>query len=427
MQLWNDYEGRTIAEAYPLEKLLSPEGRSAFFSTSNGTGTPAIIRLIEPHFDDAEILSRWRQVAELHDPHLITLRKYGQAELDGTSVLYAVMEPSDDNLAEILKQRPLTPQEARDLAISLVAALQTLHAHDLIHEHIEPANVLAIGDLIKLRSDCVREIPDNPEAPEEAATLRARDVHDLALVLLQALTLRSTLPGAPLPTPFDAIIHNGISGTWGLAQISAALTPRAARVPRPTAPTPAPTPPTSTQSTLPKPAATPSIAPNVSDRLIRPVENLPSRPRGLWIACGAITLLLLVFLWRHFSATPAAAPVTPSPQTALAAPAPTTAPQATPPAAETSATPTPTPPSGTRNQWRVVAYTFNRQDQAQKKADLLSTRYASLHPSVFTPTGRAPYLVTLGGPMTRDQATALRNQARAAGLPRDTYTQNYSR
>ena len=42
MQLWNDYEGRTIAEAYPLEKLLSPEGRSAYFSTANGTGTPPL-------------------------------------------------------------------------------------------------------------------------------------------------------------------------------------------------------------------------------------------------------------------------------------------------------------------------------------------------------------------------------------------------
>ena len=47
MQLWNDYEWRTIAEAYPLNKLVRPEGRSAFFLTTNGTGTPAMVRVIE--------------------------------------------------------------------------------------------------------------------------------------------------------------------------------------------------------------------------------------------------------------------------------------------------------------------------------------------------------------------------------------------
>src|ERR1700681_2726907 len=55
MQLWNDYEGKTIDESYPLEKLISPEGRSAFFSTRNGTGALALVRLIESHFDEAEI------------------------------------------------------------------------------------------------------------------------------------------------------------------------------------------------------------------------------------------------------------------------------------------------------------------------------------------------------------------------------------
>src|SRR5258705_13339099 len=60
MQLWNDYEGRTIAEAYPLNKLVRPEGRSAFFLTTNGTGTPAMVRVIEAHFDESEILHRWR-------------------------------------------------------------------------------------------------------------------------------------------------------------------------------------------------------------------------------------------------------------------------------------------------------------------------------------------------------------------------------
>src|SRR5277367_3279805 len=56
MELWTEYEGRTIDGAFPLKKLLLPEGRSAFFSTSNGNGVSTVIRLIAAHFDEEEIL-----------------------------------------------------------------------------------------------------------------------------------------------------------------------------------------------------------------------------------------------------------------------------------------------------------------------------------------------------------------------------------
>jgi hypothetical protein len=74
-----------------------------------------------------------------------------------------------------------------------------------------------------------------------------------------------------------------------------------------------------------------------------------------------------------------------------------------------------------------VAYTFNRENQAKQRADSLAKRDPSLNPEVFTPNGRAPYLVTVGGPMTREQAEAFKKKARSAGLPRDLYAQNYAR
>src|ERR1700678_4568553 len=116
MELWTEYEGRTIDGDFPLTKLLRPEGRSAFFSTSDGTGEPTGIRLIESHFDDDEILSRWRGVTALNHANLLKLKKYGQVDLDGTSLLYAVMEPVEANLGEILSQQRLTVPEARQIA-----------------------------------------------------------------------------------------------------------------------------------------------------------------------------------------------------------------------------------------------------------------------------------------------------------------------
>ena len=56
MQLWTEYEGVTVESAFPLEKLLMPEGRSALFSTVSPDGEPTVVRLIECHFDEEEIL-----------------------------------------------------------------------------------------------------------------------------------------------------------------------------------------------------------------------------------------------------------------------------------------------------------------------------------------------------------------------------------
>ena len=511
MQLWNDYEGRTIAEAYPLNKLVRPEGRSAFFLTTNGTGTQALVRLIEAHYDESEILNRWRAVSEIKQENLVAMRKFGEAELDGTPLVYAVMEPTEISLAELLENRTLTPEETRQLATSLVAALQALHERDFVHERVEPANILAAGEVVKLRSDCVREIVAGPEGPT-IAELKANDAHALAVVLLQALTGRNTLQGSAtlLPTPFDGIIRNGLSGKWGLAEMAAALGPvkpnQVAEAIAKSAPKPTPLPtqeskpassPVAETKTVPQSniaasagtatpqsvstaqrvseirsvsAATsdpktdaaavasslssssappvkplvPVQTPDVRHRIVRPVEAAPRRKR-LWIAGAVGAVLLLILFWRLMRSEPTnGATAGSQPIPTLASPQPGDTPAANsaaaaktkptaavgPKSSDTARTPavasTNNAVAGARTQWRVVAFTFNHQDQAQQKADSLAKRDASLRPEVFTPSGHAPYLVTVGGPMTRDQAEAFKQKARNAGLPHDTYAQNYA-
>ena len=225
MELWTEYEGRTIDGAFPLTKLLRPEGRSAFFSTLNDAGVPRLIRLIEAHFDEDEILARWRGVTALNHPNILKLEGFGTVVIDDTSLIYAVMEPVDGNLGEVVIRQRLTVPETKQLAVSLVAALQTLHAHGFVHEHVAPANVLAVGEVVKLRSDCIREAPAGPEGQ----ALKTRDLHDLAVVLLEALTQQRTLEAAarnlPLPAPFDQVVPKAMSGEWGLVETAAALEP----------------------------------------------------------------------------------------------------------------------------------------------------------------------------------------------------------
>ena len=127
MELWTEYEGRTIDGVFPLNKLLLPEGRSAFFSTSNGKGVPTVIRLIASHFDEEEILARWRGVEALGHPNILKIEQYGQLVLDDTTVVYAVFEPVDASLAEVIATQRLTVADATQLASSLASALEVLH------------------------------------------------------------------------------------------------------------------------------------------------------------------------------------------------------------------------------------------------------------------------------------------------------------
>jgi hypothetical protein len=432
MELWTEYEGRTIDGAFPLTKLIRPEGRSAFFSTSNGTGGPTVIRLIESHFDDEEILVRWRGIQALNHPNLVKLIQFGRVMLDETSLVYAVMEPVDANMAEILSERRLTVQETKQIATSLASALEALHTNGFVHEHLEPANVLAVGESIKLRSDCIRETPEGREGSE----LKRKDAYDFAVVLLQALTQKKTLEEAkrelPPDPPLDPVIRKGISGEWGIPEMAAALRPDTEiRVEaRPVA---------VSQPRAEKVAETPVELPTYPTNRVRVAEEKQGGIEGrrLVIGGGAMLLLLLIALflhgrWSKSAGAVQANAVVPAVATE-AAPAPDLeAPAASAPAVSTPAVSVPeasAPASagGGTGQWRVVAFTYNREAQAQQKVESLKTVHPDLRPEVFTPSGRAPYLVVVGGTMSRDEAFAFVRKGRAEGLPHDSYAQNYRR
>jgi eukaryotic-like serine/threonine-protein kinase len=449
MELWTEYEGRTIDGAFPLKKLLLPEGRSAFFSTSNGKGVPTVIRLIASHFDEEEILARWRGVEALGHPNILKIEQYGQLVLDDTTVVYAVFEPVDASLADVIAGQRLTVAEARQLASSLASALVVLHTHGFVHEHVEPANVFAVGEVVKLRGDCIRETPEG----ESGLDAKRRDIHNLAVVLLQALTLEVATGVRPLPTPFDEIVRNGLSGVWGLGQIMAALAASgpavsvapasvatSAAVERKDATKASAVPASGPETSEPSPVRGKFVPPTARPLFVMEDGGRRSLPPARWLAAVGLAALLVFWLIWHVTHTrttnqnaamqgnSAGGAVTVSSGSGQTGRSPTAQPAAAAPSAA-GKKPLPAQESvgaGVREQWRVVAFTYNHADQAQKKAETIAQKYADLHPEVFTPTGRAPYLVTLGGVMSRDQAYIFVQQVRRQGLPRDTYAQNYS-
>jgi eukaryotic-like serine/threonine-protein kinase len=462
MNLWTEYEGRTIDGVYPLTKLIQPEGRSAFFSTTNGTGVPTVIRLIESHFDGDQILTRWRGVAALNHPNLVKLKSFGHVVVDETSLVYAVMEPVEANLGEILRERRLTEQETRQIATSLLAAIEALHSNGFVHEHVAPENVLAVGEVIKLRSDCIREALEG----EEGVALKRKDVRDYATVLLQALTQQRRLEDAsrepPLPAPFQQIVRKGISGEWGLAEIGTALkkpsvaqaiaragvTPDAPKFEGPVAEPVVAAPSGAAASVDPSFAAQPFAAPpSVARRIRVPVDEEPRKlgPRGIAYGVGTLLIILVGWYFVHSRSeskgpgsstgavqeAPASAPVAQeSAPVGAKSPAATEAgsrpvPSARVVAGNTGASARQSATGDSRGRWRVIVLTYNREDQAQQKVAEIARSHPDLNPSLFTPNGHAPFLVTLGGPMSMQEAFALSGRAKREGLPKDTYAQNY--
>jgi hypothetical protein len=457
MQLWNDYEGKTIADVYPLGPLLRPEGRSALFALAGGADAPAIIRLTEALNDEGEMLACWRLVTEVKQENLLKIKRFGQTNFEGTPLAYAVMEVTDANLADLLKERPLTHPEAMQVATSVAAALTALHARNLVHEHIDAGNILAAGETVKLRTDCVREfIVDDVHPASELREVVERDVQDFARMLLHALTLEKRLsPTTRLAAPFDKIIPNALNGSWGLPEITEALTPAAATPLVPASVTkPSVTKPAASAAGAAASAARPPQAEPVAGTESSAAEPLlrwdPRRsdddappPRQkvlLWSGAAAILILLITLCVHAFSGKKTAAPPVAT-QPAVASPAQSSAPAqaaAAGAAANLAANePAPAAPASAgpggkvavtahmQPGWYVIAYTYNHEDQAWKRVAEIMKRHPSLNPQVIAPSGHTPFLISLGGAMSRSEAEAARNRARRQGMPRDTFIRNY--
>ena len=225
---WKQWEGQTVNGTFPLRQYLGGSAHSAVFLTERRGREPqrAAIKLIPADPATAGVqLSRWEATAKLSHPHLLRLFESGSCQLDKVVLLYVVMEYAEDNLAQILPHRALTPEEVRDLLEPALDALTFIHGKGLVHSRLKPSNVLAAQDQLKLSSDSLLRTgetagalapPSAYDAPEMAngQILPASDTWSLGMTVMEALTQR--LPACegiaePLPetvpAPFMGIAH----------------------------------------------------------------------------------------------------------------------------------------------------------------------------------------------------------------------------
>lgn len=493
MMLWTDLEDTVLGDRWRIVRLVRPEGRVAWFEAVSIDGKPLMLSITETLNDDDELLHRLRAAAEIRHPNLVRIIDAVPDQIDDSPVVIAAMERTEENLEDVLRDRVLNSSEAQVVLDALVQGIAAIHARGLIHGRMEPSSILALGDIIKLRSDCLH-IPQMGFAVAAAA-----NVQGIGRIVTQAMTRRDPLSENDpvlqlLPDPLARAVRRALTGHARVDEIAALAGIRIlpAKDPEPEIQEPAPprfvsaalpetaevlpapakaemelnaspdlpkpleersaaketekpstdergapllsVPPAAgkesvaTPSALRQPAHFPETEParDLSHLLADDEENPPlwRRPSAPLVLGGATGILLItiftLFILLHRSPSPAnsAAPRIVTQQTQP------TAMKASPvihPSAVASPRSTAAPQPG----WRVIAWTYDRESEAQLKADTLAKKYPQLHPAVFALRGHAPYLVTLGGVMTKDQAFALRKEAVRLGLPRDTYAQNY--
>ena len=267
VESWKSWEGRLVAGKFPLHQWLGGSDHSAVFLTETAPqgSEKAAIKLIV-----AEAAEMERQMAQLCEttrlshPHLMRSFEAGRGQIDGASFVYVVMEHADEDLAEILPQRALGGGEISDLLPPPLDALAYIHGRGMVHGRIRPANILAVGDQLKLSSDQIiaaetivarknRDAYDAPET-ESGPVSAASDVWSIGVAVVAALTqspawaerIASGESGVSdrIPEPVRGIARECLQADpkrrCSLAQIHARLQPAARSVPAPAEPKPVP-------------------------------------------------------------------------------------------------------------------------------------------------------------------------------------------
>lgn len=205
-EVWTQREGHVVNGVFPLRRFLGASNHSAVFLTEYKAKNlaDAAIKFVPADALHAEAqLVQWRTAAKLSHPHLIRLFEVGRCQFEGREFLFVVMEYAEQTLAQILRHRALSPDEAREILLPALGALAFLHRNHLLHGQLKPSNFLAVNDQLTLASDTVRPAGNSvsgsvrtssydPPELQDRGFSTAGDVWALGMTLVEALTQSTT-------------------------------------------------------------------------------------------------------------------------------------------------------------------------------------------------------------------------------------------
>jgi TonB family protein len=239
---WQQCEGQVI-DGFPLRQYLGGGDDQAVFLTEYGGETPRKAAIKLTHADPASTeshLRRWRLASQLSHPNLMRLFERGTwqlnpGQLNNVPLLYVVMEYADEDLSQVIPERPLTVEEAKEVLEPALNALAYLHSSGFVHGRLKPSNFMAVDGGLKISSDGVSQIG-------AASLTPADDVWSLGVTLVEVLTQRLPVwnaaeecdPSLPETTPaeFQEIASHALRrdtrSRWSVAEIQQRLSGRPA-------------------------------------------------------------------------------------------------------------------------------------------------------------------------------------------------------
>ncbi len=455
---WSSLEGTTLEGGYQVAEPLSSDDRTACFRirvlgeyrrkafANFYRGTGPVLQ---------EQLDIWKRAREIQHSNLSMPLSVGRLPLQGAEVVYIVLDKPDEVLSGVLQKRELVNEEADEILRGVARALQELHARDLVHGTVSPDRVFAFGDSIKLSAESLRKansapplaaVPAKYLAPESTGenVTRESDVWCMGATLFEALTQQHYGPdchekAGSLSEPWNRILPKCLEPDPAQrARISDLDNLRKAQPVREIAATIATPAPLAPEPQAGSTAAEQELSSVAKRQSVTPVERAFHASRS-WIYAAVALIAVVVLLWAARPKKPATVPGPNPPAHAATAshpasswPTRTLAPETASrsdahPDGRVAAPPRTVARPGDPAVWRVVLYTFSREDDAQKRAQAINQQHPGLNTQVFSPSGdrNHMYLVVAGGRMTRDQAARLRQEALRQGMPHDSYIQNY--
>ncbi len=196
------WKGQIVDGKFPLlEWLGASQGTNVFLTElPDAPGQKAAIKIIRSSIEtEGAVLARWQAIAELSHPHLMGLLHFGRWQNDGVLLLYSVADYADEALSQIIPSRVLTTAETGEMVRGVADVLMFLRDKGFVHGHIKPSNIMAVGDQLKISSDCIQAVGgargqtgelsafDAPEALTSPVST-AGDVWSLGMTVVAALT-----------------------------------------------------------------------------------------------------------------------------------------------------------------------------------------------------------------------------------------------
>lgn len=247
-QPWRHLQGQVVGGKFALGQYLGGSDHSSVFLTERPQGEPrkAAVKIVAANPEKAALqLSRWAKAEKMSHPHLLRLFEMGRCRLGREDLLFLVMEYAEENLAQVVASRALTPQECQEMLPPVLEALAYMHGQGFVHGRLKPANIMAAEERVKIACDGLVPagdvgapgVYDSPESSIEGLS-PAGDVWSLGMTLVEVLTQkvpaleagrREPVLPREAPAALVEVVRHCLrldpKERWTVGQITAALAP----------------------------------------------------------------------------------------------------------------------------------------------------------------------------------------------------------